>query len=109
MRPEFCRGIRQAEDGGLVSEADVSVEDVEDFVIELLAERHGLEAAELREQLQALGESMPVDSVVMVTVLTAVEQRFGVRVAADEETARSLCSVRQFAAVVAVAAAAEKG
>jgi acyl carrier protein len=87
-----------------VGEGSVSTEEVEDIVIELLAERHGMEAAELRERLQGLGELMPVDSVVMVTVLIAVEQRYGVRVAADEETARSLCSVREFAWVVAAAA-----
>ncbi|WP_344656743.1 hypothetical protein [Catenulispora subtropica] len=85
----------------------MSVEEAEDVVIELLAARHGVEAVALREDLQGRGQDMPVDSVVMVLVLTAVEARFGIRLSADEDTARSLGSVRDFSRTIAEASRKE--
>lgn len=90
-----------------MGEGGVSAEEVEDVVIELLAARHGVEPAVLREDLQGRGQDMPVDSVVMVLVLTAIEARFDVRLAPDEDTARSLGSVREFARTVAEASRKE--
>ena len=90
-----------------MSEGGVSAEEVEDVVIELLAARNGVEAVALREDLQNRGQDMPVDSVVMVLVLTDIEARFGVRLSPDEDTARSLGSVRDFARTVAEASRKE--
>lgn len=75
-------------------------EDVEDIVIELLAAERGMRPAELREELEAAGADLPVDSVLMVEVLVNVEKRCGVRIPADPEAARSLRSVKEFARTI---------
>lgn len=83
-----------------MSGSTLTEQDVEDIVIELLALERGIEAADLREELEAAGADMPVDSVLMVEVLVNVEKRYGVRVPADAEAARSLRSVKEFACTI---------
>ncbi len=72
--------------------------EVEDIVVELLAGERGMDPAKLREQLEVAGAELPVDSLLMVEVLVRVEERCGVRIPPDPETARTLRSVREFAA-----------
>lgn len=79
----------------------MSDEEVEDIVIDLLAAQHKVDAAALREDLDQKGLDWPIDSIVLVQVLVAVEKRCGVRVTPDEESARTLRSVRAFARLVA--------
>lgn len=80
-----------------MDESVMTEREVEDIVLELLAAEQGLEPKHLREQLEAEGAEMPFDSVLMVEVLVSVEQRCGVRIPPDPETARTLGSVRDFA------------
>lgn len=75
-------------------------QDIEDLIIELLAEEAGTAPAVLRAQLEEGGEEMPIDSVLAAEVVVRVEQRCGVELPATAETARCLRSVRQFAAMV---------
>jgi acyl carrier protein len=74
--------------------------DIEELILELLAEEAGLTVAELRAQLIALGSEMPLDSLLAVEILVRVQDATGVVLPATEETARALLSVREFAAAV---------
>ncbi|MBN6040069.1 acyl carrier protein [Amycolatopsis sp. 195334CR] len=72
-------------------------DEVEQFIIERLAEEKRCDPVQLREDLSALGAHMPYDSIQLVEVMTKVEARFGVRLRTDLPTARDMRSVRSFA------------
>ncbi|GAS98586.1 acyl carrier protein [Mycolicibacterium canariasense] len=74
--------------------------DIVDLILELLAERADLTVTELRAQLIALGEEMPLDSLLAVEILVLVQNAVGVVLPATEETAQSLLSVHGFAQAV---------
>lgn len=74
---------------------------IEDVIIELLADDAGTNPADLRASLEELGgSSLPVDSLLAVEVLARVEARFGVTLPIDQATADALKSVADFAALV---------
>lgn len=78
----------------------LTVSDIAGIVIGLLAEESGVSAGELRAELEAAGPQMPVDSLLVVEVLTRVEDACGVRIQVDAEVARSARSVMTFARTV---------
>lgn len=75
-------------------------EDIEWLVIELIAQDNGQVAADLFEELSAAGEHLPVDSLLAAEVLARVEERCGVSLPTDAETAKALRSVKSFAQAV---------
>lgn len=74
--------------------------EIVDLILELLAEQAGLSVADLRAELLALGDEMPLDSLLAVEILVRVQEVTGVVLPATEETAQALLSVRGFAAAV---------
>jgi acyl carrier protein len=72
---------------------------VEDVLIELLAEGQCKTAEQLRVELLAAGEDLPIDSFLTTEVVAAVQSRYGIRMPA-EGSDRYLKSVRAFAAQV---------
>lgn len=70
------------------------------MVVEFLAELQDRDPDELRMELEEAGEELPVDSILIVEILTRIEERYGISVPADEEAARSTRSVRTFATTI---------
>ncbi|MEV0478355.1 phosphopantetheine-binding protein [Streptomyces prunicolor] len=68
--------------------------------MEFLAELQDRDPDELRMELEEAGEELPVDSILIVEILTRIEERYGISVPADEEAARSTRSVRTFATII---------
>lgn len=75
-------------------------EDIEWLIVELIAQDNGQVAADLLEDLSAEGEHLPVDSLLAAEVLARVEERCGVSLPTDAETAKALRSVKSFAQAV---------
>lgn len=71
-----------------------------DRIIELLALQNGCKPAELRAELERLGEELPIDSVLAAEVLARIETETGVRLPTTAETSRNLRSVRTFAMAI---------
>ena len=74
--------------------------EIEELILELLAEDTGRPVAELRAELLELGAGMPVDSLLAAEVVARVQERVGVVLPATAETAKALRSVRTFAVAV---------
>ncbi|MCX4518931.1 acyl carrier protein [Streptomyces anulatus] len=70
------------------------------MVVEFLAELQDRDPDELRMELEEASEELPVDSILIVEILTRIEERYGISVPADEEAARSTRSVYTFATTV---------
>lgn len=70
------------------------------MIIEFLAELEQREAEEVRAELEKAGSDLPVDSVLIVEILTRVEERYGIGIPADAEAARATRSVHAFADAV---------
>jgi acyl carrier protein len=80
--------------------ADLTVEQIVDVIIRLLAEERGDEEADVREALEEQGWEMPIDSLRIVEIVARLGNELGVEVPADVDAARSMQSVRAFAEVV---------
>ncbi|MEU4410171.1 phosphopantetheine-binding protein [Streptosporangium sp. NPDC023963] len=65
-----------------------------------MAQRQDRDPGELRMELEQSGQELPVNSILVVEILTQVEERYGITVPTNEETARSTRSVYTFAATV---------
>ncbi|MBF9352821.1 hypothetical protein BKG80_05855 [Mycobacteroides chelonae] len=74
--------------------------DIEEIILEYLAEDAGTDAKSLRSMLEQLGERMPVSSLLAVQVLVRVQNTTGVVLPAIPETAAAMRSVRSFAEAV---------
>ena len=86
-----------------------AVNDIVTVIIDLIAVDAHRDPAELRAELEALGEELPIDSLLAVEVLARVEEEFGVRVPPTVQTSRNFRSVRRFAqAIHALAIEAEQ-
>ncbi|WP_329421287.1 acyl carrier protein [Streptomyces sp. NBC_01268] len=70
------------------------------MIVEFLAELQDRDPDELRMELEEASEELSVDSILIVEILTRIEERYGISVPADEEAARSTRSVRTFATTV---------
>jgi hypothetical protein len=93
--------------GEAVAKKSLSVDEIADIVIGLLAEQAGIPEDQMRAQLEAAGPGLPVDSVLIAEVLSRVEEVCGARIPADAEAARSTGSVMAFARTVHKAIPAE--
>ncbi|MGL5825262.1 MAG: acyl carrier protein [Nocardioides sp.] len=80
-----------------------SQRDIEDVIVDLLAEDAGTSPADLRALLELEGPGLPVDSLLAVEVLVRVEARFGVQLPTTQVTADAMKSVAEFAKVVRTA------
>lgn len=86
--------------------------EIEELILELLAEDAGRPVEVLRGELLERGTMMPVDSLLAAEVLARVQEKAGVELPATAETALALRSVRTFAVAVydlVLAAAAARG
>ena len=86
-----------------------AMERIERRIIELLAEDEGCTPEGLRRRLLESGEEMPVDSFLTVELIAALEEEIGIEVPANQTTAESLRSVRDFARRIADLAKAQAG
>ncbi|MET8012901.1 phosphopantetheine-binding protein [Streptomyces sp. NPDC005271] len=76
------------------------MDDITSVVIDFLAEHEGIPPDQLRAELEQGGRELPVDSLLVVEILTHVEERYHVAIPADREAAQATRSVRAFAAAV---------
>jgi acyl carrier protein len=77
-----------------------TVSTIAGMVIALLAEDSHVSPDELETRLAAGGRELPVDSLLIVEILTKVESAYGVRIQVDAEAARSTRSVMAFARTI---------
>src|SRR5687767_911097 len=80
-----------------------TMERIVDVIVRLLAQDRGEPEADIRDELLEGGWEMPIDSLLLMAILAAVEDEFGVEVPPDENTARSMRSVHAFADAVLTA------
>jgi acyl carrier protein len=78
----------------------VSVGEVVDVVVDLLAEEEGQPAPDVMAELAASGADLIIDSLRLVEILTRIEERYRVVLPADPVIARSTRSVLSFAQAV---------
>jgi acyl carrier protein len=79
---------------------DVTVSDVMSAIIDALAVRMDEPAEGLEARLAADGQDLPIDSVFIAEILTDIEAKYHINIAADAEAARSTRSVQTFAETV---------
>ncbi|RYJ30700.1 hypothetical protein CU044_1043 [Streptomyces sp. L-9-10] len=77
-----------------------SAEDVITVIIEFLAELEERPAQEVRAALELAGAGLPVDSILIVEILTRIENHYGIDIPADAQAARATRSVSTFADAV---------
>ncbi|MGI5144281.1 acyl carrier protein [Streptomyces sp. CA-106110] len=77
-----------------------STEDIVSVIIDLLAEYDGSSPEEVRAELEQGGLELPVDSLLIVEILTRIEERYSIAIPADREAAQATRSVRAFSAAV---------
>ena len=87
----------------------MTIEEIEQLIVELLAENAKLDPTFLWEELCRQGDHMPVDSLLAAEVLARVQTRAGVQLPATAETATALRSVKSFAAAVLALIPVESG
>jgi acyl carrier protein len=78
----------------------MSRREIENLIIALLAEFQGKEPEALRSELEAAGETLPIDSLLVVEILVHVEEVYGVELTANVESAKNLLSVTSFAQAI---------
>ncbi len=86
--------------GSTTGDHSVTTSDLASAIIGALAARQDKTPAELRAELEAGGRELPVDSILIAEILTDIEARYQVHIAADAEAARSTRSVWTFAETV---------
>ncbi|WP_327222603.1 phosphopantetheine-binding protein [Streptomyces platensis] len=86
--------------GEVLSTVTPDIDDIVSVVIEFLAELQGRSAAEMRSELEQEGAELPVDSLLIVEILTRVEERYSIAIPADRQSAQATRSVRAFARAV---------
>lgn len=74
--------------------------EVEDLIIDLLAQDAGRPPADVRRELEDLGESLPIDSLLAAEVIARIEDQLGIRYPATAESAKNLSSVTAFARAI---------
>lgn len=75
----------------------MDVVDIENLIIELLAENAGLTSDELRAVLEARGGNLPVDSLETAEILVPLGEAIGVLIPLEQVTSDDLSSVRSLA------------
>jgi NTP pyrophosphatase (non-canonical NTP hydrolase) len=79
---------------------DLDLDDIVSVVIEFLAELQEKPAPEVRAELEDGGAELPVDSLLIVEILTRVEERYSIAIPADRQSAEATRSVQAFARAV---------
>jgi acyl carrier protein len=72
-------------------------QDIEDLIIELLADEEGEDPDDLRRQLVDKGATMPVDSLAMLDILVEFRKRTGLTIPKRKLRRRTMRSVKAFA------------
>lgn len=75
----------------------MDVVDIENLIIELLAENAGLTSDELRAVLESRGGNLPVDSLETAEILVPLGEAIGVLIPLEQVTSDDLSSVRSLA------------
>jgi acyl carrier protein len=78
----------------------MSRRDIEDVILELLAEDLGQDRDELRRALEEQGAEMPVDSLLAVEALVRLEALYGIEMPTNAETGLAMKSVGTYAEAV---------
>jgi acyl carrier protein len=78
----------------------MSRRDIEDVILELLAEDLGQDRDELRRALEEQGAQMPVDSLLAMEVLVRLEVLYGIEMPTNAETGLAMKSVGTYAQAV---------
>ncbi|MER5227313.1 acyl carrier protein [Streptomyces flaveus] len=86
--------------GGTLSTVTPSIDDIVSVVIEFLAELQEKPAPEVRAELEDGGAELPVDSLLIVEILTRIEERYSIAIPADRQSAEATRSVQAFARAV---------
>ncbi|MFJ2007884.1 phosphopantetheine-binding protein [Streptomyces chartreusis] len=76
------------------------MDDIISVIIDFLAEYEDRSPDELLAELEQGGRELPVDSLLIVEILTHIEERYHVAIPADREAAQATRSVRAFATAV---------
>lgn len=71
--------------------------EVEGAILELIAQELRRDPKELKRELAAKGIQLPVDSPLMVEIILALEDRFGITLPDDAATAACMRSVQALA------------
>ncbi|MET9462588.1 phosphopantetheine-binding protein [Streptomyces canus] len=74
--------------------------DIVSVVIEFMAELQEKPAPEVRAELEDGGAELPVDSLLIVEILTRIEERYSIAIPADRQSAEATRSVQAFASAV---------
>jgi acyl carrier protein len=104
--PTVCRIVEQHRRKrrqsleSVLNTTEPSLEDIVEAVIEFLAQLQDRDPAQLRAELEEAGQELPVDSILVVEILTRIEERYGVKIPTDAEAAHSTRSVYTFARTV---------
>jgi acyl carrier protein len=85
---------------GVLSTVTPDIDDIISVVIEFLAELQEKTAAEVRADLEDGGAELPVDSLLIVEILTRIEERYAIAIPADRQSAQATRSVQAFARAV---------
>jgi acyl carrier protein len=78
----------------------MSRREIENLIIALLAEIQGKDPETLRSELEAAGEKLPIDSLLVVEILVQVQEVYGVDLPANVESAKNLATVTSFAQAI---------
>lgn len=73
---------------------------IEDLIIDLLAQDLRRDPAGLRAELESLGTELPIDSLLAAEILAAVESACGITLPTDPKHAAALGSVTAYAGMV---------
>lgn len=84
----------------MLSTVTPDVDDIVTLIIEFLAELQEKTAPEVRAELEDGGAELPVDSLLIVEILTRVEERYSIAIPADRQSAQATRSVQAFARAV---------
>lgn len=78
----------------------MSRRDIEDVILELMAEDLGQDRDDLRRALEELGADMPVDSLLAMETLVRLETLYGIEMPTDAATGLAMKSVITYAHAV---------
>ncbi|MFK4122479.1 phosphopantetheine-binding protein [Streptomyces longwoodensis] len=85
---------------GVLSTVTPDIDNIISVVIEFLAALQEKTAAEVRAELEDGGAELPVDSLLIVEILTRIEERYSIAIPADRQSAQATRSVQAFACAV---------
>lgn len=88
---------------------EITVEWIVDLTVRLVADEQGTDPVALLAGLEELGGDLPIDSQLLVEILTQVEAICGVSIPASKAVASSMQSVHAFAEMVVGLITGEQG